>query len=245
MHGLKPVLFISDLHLSVARPATTDTLVRFLRSDQAREASALYILGDLFDAWIGDDDCSALSERVLAEIAALAGAGTPVYFMPGNRDFLIGRAAATRGKFTLLDDPTVIDLWGTPTVLTHGDDLCSDDVPYQAYRRRVRSPWIRRALLALPLGVRRAIARYARGKSERAKQSKSMLIMDVNAHAVHARFVQCGARLMIHGHTHRPGTHRYEIEGVVCERHVLADWPGAAGSYLRATPAGLETGKVA
>lgn len=241
---MKPVLFISDLHLSVARPATTDTLVRFLRGEQARDAAALYILGDLFDAWIGDDDRSALSERVFAEIAALAEAGTRVYFMPGNRDFLIGETAAARGKFTLLDDPSVIDLWGIPTVLTHGDDLCTDDAPYQAYRRRVRSPWSRRALLALPLVIRRAIARYARGKSERAKQTKSMQIMDVNAQAVRARFVQCGARRMIHGHTHRPGTHRHEFEGAVCERHVLADWPGA-GSYLRATPAGLETGNVA
>lgn len=234
-----PVLFISDLHLSVARPATTETLIRFLRSAEARDAAALYILGDLFDTWIGDDDTSTLNERVLAATAELSRAGTAVFFMPGNRDFLLGSDAAGRGGFKLLADPTVIDLWHVPTVLTHGDDLCTDDAPYQAYRQRIRSSWSRRALLTLPLTVRRGIARYARSRSERAKQSKAMAIMDVNERAVRDRFVQCGARRMIHGHTHRPGTHRHDIDGVGCERWVLADWPGT-GSFLRATSAGLE-----
>ncbi len=237
---MKPVLFISDLHLSAARPAATDLLLRFLRDAHARSAAALYILGDLFDAWIGDDDTAPLIEQVFAATGALASAGTPVYFMPGNRDFLLGSRAAARGGFTLLDDPTVIDLWGTRTVLTHGDDLCTDDAPYQAYRRRIRSSWSRRSLLALPLAVRRAIARYARARSERAKSVKSMQIMDVNEDAVRARFAQSGARRMIHGHTHRPATHRHEVGGLICERWVLADW-AEAGSFLRATPDRLES----
>lgn len=213
--------------------------MRFLRSDDARGAARLYVLGDLFDAWIGDDDDSPLSECVFGATNALASAGIAVFVMRGNRDFLLGSDAAARGGFTLIDDPCVIDLWGVPTVLTHGDDLCTDDAAYQAYRRRIRSRWSRRALLALPLAIRRAIARYARNRSERAKQTKSTEIMDVNAQAVHRRFVDSGAHRMIHGHTHRPGTHHHEIDGAQRERWVLADWPDR-GSYLRATATGLE-----
>jgi UDP-2,3-diacylglucosamine hydrolase len=234
MLAVNATLFIADLHLSPARPAATNTLYEFLRGE-ARGASALYVLGDLFDFWIGDDDlANEANERVLAAFKALANAGTAVYFLPGNRDFLLSARAAARAGMTLLPDPTTIDLFGRTSVLTHGDDLCTDDFRYQAFRSRIRSPWSERFLLSLPLFVRRGIARYARRQSEREKARKSAAIMDVNAEAVATRFRRAGCDLMIHGHTHRPARHQHLVDGTMRERWVLADWHDS-GSYLRVT----------
>lgn len=231
---MKPVLLVSDLHLAPSRPAIGELFFRFLR-EQAREASALYILGDLFEYWIGDDDIGArFNEQILAAIRALGEAGVPVNFMPGNRDFLLGATAAERARMTLLADPTVADLCGQRTLLMHGDSLCTDDTNYQAYRRRVHSPRLQRLYAALPLSARRGIARYARYRSAHAKQDKPAAIMDVNAQAVAAAFRAAQCTRMIHGHTHRPARHEHVVDGVRCERWVLADWY-ASGSFLRVT----------
>ncbi|MEE7566893.1 UDP-2,3-diacylglucosamine diphosphatase, partial [Xanthomonas sp. Kuri4-3] len=158
-------LFISDLHLDPARPAITELFLRFLQ-DEARTAKALYILGDLFEAWIGDDTPSAAADAVAAALHALADAGVPVYFMPGNRDFLVGADYARRAGFRILPDPCVIDLYGRPTLLMHGDLLCTDDTAYQAFRAQTRDPAFQAQFLSQPLAARVAFAQQARAASQ-------------------------------------------------------------------------------
>jgi UDP-2,3-diacylglucosamine hydrolase len=233
-----PVLFVSDLHLSPERPALADAFSRLLRGP-AREAAALYILGDLFEYWLGDDDPDAFNAGVLDEIGALSRSGVATFFMHGNRDFLLGRRAARRAGMTLLHDPTRLALFGVPTLLMHGDTLCTDDVAYQRFRARVRNPVGVRLFLLLPLAVRRRIGSALRGKSETAKREKPMAIMDVNAGAVEQALRTHGYPRLIHGHTHRPGRHLHELEGQRCDRIVLADWYGR-GSYLRVDAGGAE-----
>ena len=231
-----PVLFVSDLHLAPERPAEADAFLRLL-SGEARSASALYILGDLFEYWIGDDAPSAFDASILDAIGGLSAAGVPVYFMHGNRDFLLGRRAARRAGMTLLDDPTLIDLFGTPTLLMHGDTLCTDDVAYQRFRAQVRRPWRIRAFLLLPLALRRRVGLALRGRSEQDKQAKSAAIMDVSPGAVDEALRTHGYPRLIHGHTHRPARHLHELEGQRCERIVLGDWY-RGGSYLRVDAGG-------
>jgi UDP-2,3-diacylglucosamine hydrolase len=232
-------LFIADLHLAEERPQASGRFFHFLDSIAAG-ADALYILGDLFEYWAGDDDVDAPLARQAAEkLKALAATGTPIYFMHGNRDFLLAQRYASASGMKLLDDPAVIDLYGERTVLTHGDKLCTDDVGYQRFRKLVRHPLTSRLLLALPLGWRHAMARSARSGSERAKTEKSYEIMDVNADEVAAVFRQSGALRMIHGHTHRPARHTLSIDGRLRERWVLPDWYGEGG-YLACTARGCE-----
>jgi UDP-2,3-diacylglucosamine hydrolase len=201
-------------------------------------ADALYILGDLFESWVGDDGLSLpLPARVAPRLRSTAGR-TPTYFMHGNRDFMIARGFAEATGIGLLDDPTVIDLYGRRTVLLHGDTLCTDDTAYQAFRRQVRDPRWQQAALAKPLEERVAIARHMREQSEGAKQDKAMAIMDVNADAVAAAFQAAGVEQMIHGHTHRPARHLHTVGGRECVRWVLPDWY-AGGGYLEATPDGV------
>lgn len=226
-----PVLFVSDLHLAPERPAEADAF-RQLLAREARSAAALYILGDLFEYWIGDDAPSDFDAAILEAIGALSATGVPVYFMHGNRDFLLGRRAAKRAGMTLLDDPTLVDLFGTPTLLMHGDTLCTDDVAYQRFRAHVRRPWRIRMFLLLPLALRRRIGLALRGRSEQDKQAKPAAIMDVSAAAVDEALRTHGYPRLIHGHTHRPARHVHELEGQRCERIVLADWY-ERGSYLR------------
>jgi UDP-2,3-diacylglucosamine hydrolase len=217
------VLFISDLHLDEARPQIITLFEELLRAD-ARGAQALYILGDLFESWIGDDDDSELADRVARALAELTGGGTAIFFMHGNRDFLLGDAYARRAGLTLLADPTVIDIDGERTLLMHGDTLCSDDAEYQKFRGIVRDPQWQRAFLAKPLDERRAFAAQARGESRRHTASAKPEIMDVNAAAVAAAMREHGVRRLIHGHTHRPATHRFGLDGRGAERIVLGDW---------------------
>lgn len=225
-------LFIADLHLDAARPQMTELFERYLASDEARHADALYILGDLVEAWIGDDDDAELPQRIARATRALSDSGVPVYFMVGNRDFLLGEDFAKRAGLTLLEDGAVHDLYGHPTLLMHGDVLCTDDVAYQAVRKQVRTPEWKANILAMPLAARRAFAAKAREDSRAHTGSTMETIMDVNADAVTETMRTAGVGRLIHGHTHRPAIHRFELDGKQAERIVLGDWY-EQGSVLR------------
>ena len=218
------VAFISDLHLAPGRGRINRTFFRLLR-DKARGASALYILGDLFDSWIGDDDLDEpLHGSVISGLRALSDDGCRVFLMHGNRDFLIGASFAAAAGLELLEDPTVIELFGKRTLLMHGDTLCTEDVAYQQFRVRVRNPEVQRDFLAKPLGERRAIAHGLQQESAVTKQTKTAEIMDVTPGEVEQALERYDCRLLIHGHTHRPARHDVVVEGRHCERWVLADW---------------------
>lgn len=232
-------LFISDLHLDPSRPQITDLFERYLASDEVRQADALYILGDLVEAWIGDDDDAELPRRIATATRAVRDAGVPVYFMVGNRDFLLGEAFAQRAGMTLLDDGTVHDIQGTPTLLMHGDVLCTDDLAYQAVRQQVRNPAWQTQILSMPLDARRAFAAKAREDSRAHTGSTMESIMDVNADAVAAAMRDAGVTRLIHGHTHRPAIHHFELDGGKAERIVLGDWY-EQGSVLGVMPDGVE-----
>ncbi|WP_295883390.1 UDP-2,3-diacylglucosamine diphosphatase [uncultured Thiohalocapsa sp.] len=229
-------LFISDLHLSPEQPQLTALFLDWLRT-RAAGAAAVYILGDLFDAWIGDDDDTYAD--IETGLAALTAAGTPCFVMHGNRDFLLGRRFARRTGCTLLRDPARISLDGEPVLLMHGDLLCTDDVAYQRFRRRVRNPLVQWLFLRQPLHKRRGIAAGYRRRSAAAMAAKSDAIMDVNAEAVRRRMQRHGVRRLIHGHTHRPADHRLDLDGAPVLRHVLADWSPQGGEALVAAGGGI------
>ena len=232
-------LFIADLHLDDARPQITGLFERYLASDEARNADALYILGDLVEAWIGDDDDAELPRRIATATRALSDHGVPVYFMVGNRDFLLGEDFARRAGLHLLEDGTVHELYGRPTLLMHGDVLCTDDTAYQAVRKEVRTlPW-KTQVLAMPLAARRAFAAKAREDSRAHTGSTMETIMDVNADAVADAMRQAEVDRLIHGHTHRPAIHQLALDGKPAERIVLGDWY-EQGSVLKVTPGGVE-----
>ena len=216
-------LFISDLHLDESRPRIVDLFVQLL-AGPARDASAFYILGDWFESWIGDDDDAPLATEVAQATRALHDHGTPIYFMHGNRDFLLGSDYAERAGITLLDDPTVVELEGRRTLLMHGDTLCTDDVEYQKFRAMVRDPRWQTQFLSRPLTERRAFAAQARGESRKHTAEAKAEIMDVNQDAVEAAMRAHRVQRLIHGHTHRPATHRFDLDGVPAERIVLGDW---------------------
>nr|WP_225737645.1 UDP-2,3-diacylglucosamine diphosphatase [Dyella acidiphila] len=217
-------MFIADLHLDDSRPQITSLFEHYLASEEVRRADALYILGDLVEAWIGDDDDAQLPKRIATATRAVRDAGVPVYFMAGNRDFLLGEAFAERAGFTLLDDGTVHDLYGTPTLLMHGDVLCTDDVAYQAVRRNVRTPAWKAQVLSMPLEARRAFAAKAREDSRAHTGSTHETIMDVNADAVAQAMRTAGVTRLVHGHTHRPAIHPLNLDGHTAKRIVLGDW---------------------
>ncbi|HET7569383.1 MAG TPA: UDP-2,3-diacylglucosamine diphosphatase [Gammaproteobacteria bacterium] len=223
--------FISDLHLDASRPEVTRLFQAFL-ADEARTLDALYILGDLFEAWIGDDDPDPHHAAVKRDLRALTAAGVPGYFMHGNRDFLIGDRFSRETGLQILDDPVVVDLYGVPTLITHGDALCIDDLDYQAFRQTVREPAWQQAFLSKPLDARRGFAAQARAESKRLQRDKSAAIMDVNQNAVEALMREHGVTRMIHGHTHRPDTHHFTADGEQFTRIVLGDWYDQ-GSILR------------
>jgi len=225
-------LFIADLHLDPARPQITDLFERYLAGAEVRHADALYILGDLVEAWIGDDDDAELPARIAAATRAVRDAGVPVYFMVGNRDFLLGQAFAERAGLTLLDDGTVHDIHGCRTLLMHGDVLCTDDVAYQAVRKQVRTREWQAQILAMPLQARRAFAARAREDSKAHTGSTMESIMDVNADAVAEAMRKAGVTRLIHGHTHRPAVHDFQLAGAPAQRIVLGDWY-EQGSVLR------------
>ncbi len=230
-------LFISDLHLDAARPATTALFLEFLE-DRVPRAEALYILGDLFEAWIGDDDDAELAAELAAALKA-ASRHTRLHFVHGNRDFLLGERYAATAGLRLLPEYSVIGLYGTPTLLLHGDQLCTDDTAYQAFRTQIRAPARVAQLLALPLAQRRALAAQLREDSRGAMRNKVAAIMDVNQDAVRAALRAHGVTQMIHGHTHRPAIHALELDGETARRIVLGDWY-AQGSVLVVEPDGLQ-----
>ena len=225
-------LFISDLHLDAERPAITELFGRFI-DEEASKADALYILGDLFEAWVGDDDPSETGAYVAAKLRGLSDAGVPVRFMRGNRDFLLGDDYARRAGIEILNDPAVVMLHGKPTLLMHGDTLCSDDVAYQQFRAQTRDPTWQRQFLAQRLEARMAFARQARAASQAhqsgLKASGAMdAITDVSPATVDATFARFGVDTLIHGHTHRPAVHAHAGG----KRIVLGDWY-EQGSVLR------------
>ncbi|NMF88702.1 UDP-2,3-diacylglucosamine diphosphatase [Aromatoleum petrolei] len=221
-------LFIADLHLSENCPDNTRAFLELV-DGKARELDALYILGDLFEYWAGDDDRDApLNREVAGALASLAAGGTRVGFVAGNRDFLVGADFARAAGLTILPDPTEIDLDGRRVLITHGDSLCTDDHAYQAFRRQVRDPQWQQAFIARPLAERRMIIEGLRKHSETAKQEKAEEIMDVNTAAVDALLRAHDYPILIHGHTHRPAHHLHHVDGRQCERWVLSDWRGTA-----------------
>ena len=228
---MQKTYFIADLHLSENRPHLLALFRQFMQ-EQAPEAEKLYILGDLFDFWIGDDEQSDLISEVQQLIRHLTEQGVPCYFQHGNRDFLIGKKFANTCGLTLLPTYQVIDLYGTPTLLCHGDTLCVDDVKYQHYRKKVHQKWRQWLFLHLPLKVRLNIAEKIRAKSRQDKQLKSTEIMDVNAAFVQQMFAQFHLTQMIHGHTHRQKHHEIPPH---FHRIVLGDW-GETSSLLEVTP---------
>ncbi len=237
-------LFVSDLHLDPVRPEITALFLRFLR-EEAAGADALYILGDLFEAWVGDDDPSEAGAEVAAGLRALAGAGVPLYFMHGNRDFLIGADYARRAGMRILPDPAVVSLYGQPVLLMHGDLLCSDDTAYQAFRAQTRDPQWQQRFLAQPLEARLAFAAQAR-QASMARQREMLqgdrgtfeTVTDVTPATVEATLARFGVDTLIHGHTHRPAIHTLDVGTRSCRRIVLGDWY-EQGSVLRVDADGL------
>jgi UDP-2,3-diacylglucosamine hydrolase len=236
-------LFISDLHLCPARPQINLDFFGFLQRE-AKDADALYILGDLFEYWAGDDDLGdPFNAKVIAALARLVDSGVPTCLMHGNRDFVIGEAFARASKVTLLPDPTLLTLYGEPTLLMHGDTLCTLDHDYQAFRRDARSEAWTRNLLQRPLAERKAAIEALRRRSEQEKQSKPEEIMDVAPTEVEATLRRYAYPRLIHGHTHRPARHVHMVDGHACERWVLADWY-QAGSYLACDESGCREVKL-
>ena len=228
-------LFISDLHLDESRPDISALFVDFLKHD-AVQAEALYILGDLFEAWVGDDSNSPLGKMVVQALRRLSDEAIPIFFMRGNRDFLVGQDFAKTAGLQLLPDPCVLELYGKPTLLMHGDLLCTDDVAYQTFRSQVRSDAWQSQFLSQPLAAREAFAAQARAAS---KQHQSGLmndqqenIMDVSQAAVSTLMKRYGVARLIHGHTHRPAIHQFHNEEISSQRIVLGDWY-SQGSVLR------------
>lgn len=216
-------LFISDLHLHPERPHLTRAFFHFLHT-RAKGAQALYILGDFFDAWIGDDDDTPLNAEVAAELKALSDAGTRIFLMHGNRDFLLGETFAASAGAQLIADGSVIDLYGCPTLLMHGDSLCTGDKDYMAFRQQVRSSQWQQQILAQPLAARRALAAQLREKSQEMNSLKAEDIMDVTEDEVVRVMSEAKVTRLIHGHTHRPARHPIIINGKAAERIVLGDW---------------------
>jgi len=237
-------LFISDLHLSGERPEANEQFFRFL-GEEAAGAQALCVLGDLFEYWIGDDELEAadgdpLAREAVRALRSLTQSGVAVHFMHGNRDFLIGSGFAAATGISLLEDPTVLKVAGVPTLLMHGDTLCTDDHDYQAWRRTARSPDWQREFLAAPLAERRKRILQMREKSRQVVAAKPAEIMDVNDAAVRDAFRRHEVRRLIHGHNHRSAYHQVEVNGARCERWVLPDWYGDGAGYLAVDEMGAQ-----
>ena len=230
-------LLLSDLHLPATASPLREAFVAFLEGP-ARTAQEVYILGDLFEVWIGDDIGLQIYAREVSRLSALTALGVPVYLMHGNRDFMIGKSFAQITGVQMLHDPLVVDLQGTPTLLSHGDLWCTDDLSYQRWRRFSRLALVQWAFLQLPRPRREKIASGLRSQSDEQKPHKTAEIMDVNPAAIASAFEQYGVQRMIHGHTHRPATHR---DGRGRERIVLADWRPQRMEYQRADQSGLHS----
>ena len=236
-------LFISDLHLEAKRPEIGEQFLAFL-AGEAREAEALYILGDLFEAWLGDDDPNPHYAGMKTAIREVADSGVPVFFMHGNRDFMIGEQFAAETGVTILNDPEIVDLYGDKVLLSHGDALCTDDVHYQQIRAMTRDPEWQDMMRVKPIQERIEIAIQARKDSLAHGESLDDEITDVNQGAVEETIREHGVDILVHGHTHRPAVHEVELDDRVATRIVLGDWYeqgsvvrwDAAGPRLEAMP---------
>ena len=226
------VLFASDVHLSAVRPGAVDAFLRFLRGPCA-DADALYLLGDVFDAWLGDDDAREPHERVLDALAALAAGGVRTHFAFGNHDFLVGDGFEARTGCRRLEQPARVDVHGTPVVVLHGDQLCTRDEDYQQWRRTFTDPQAQQRFLSLPFAARVAQADALRLRSAERTRLKPDDIMDVTPDAVLDTLRRFDARHMVHGHTHRPAVHAPELDGAPAARLVLGDWYDAPGEVVR------------
>lgn len=220
---MNEILFISDLHLDPQRPAIIKLFHQFLEQ-RATKAETLYILGDLFEAWIGDDDDEPAYREIKQALHRLNSTGVALYFMRGNRDFLIGERFAAETGCRLLNDPYKIDLYGIPTLLMHGDLLCTQDTAYQAFREQVRNPVWQQGFLTKPAEERRLMAQAARRQSKQQTQDKAEYIMDVVPQTVNDMLLFHQVERLIHGHTHRPGIHKFALQGKTVQRIVLGDW---------------------
>ena len=216
-------LFISDLHLTPTRPDITDCFTRFMR-EEAIKADALYILGDLFEFWIGDNDNSPFSRSIKTEFKTLTDKGIPCYFIHGNRDFLLGKRFSKQTGVVLLNEVSVIDLYGTKAVVLHGDTLCTDDHKYQAYREKVHQPWLQWIFNRLPMFIKKKIVSKVQGDIGEDKKEKSLEIMDVNQSEVEKLLEETETKIMIHGHTHKPDIHNFSTTDGSKTRIVLGDW---------------------
>lgn len=231
--------FISDLHLSAERPDITELFKRFLKQE-ARTSDALYILGDLFDAWIGDDDLTPFHQEVITALRELTDSGVPVFFIAGNRDFLIGKRFARMTGVSMLPESAVVDLYGVPTLIMHGDTLCTLDTGYLRFRKIIRNRGLLSLLTRLPLTWRRAIARALRSnsKSQQPLSAEQLSIMDATEEGVQSALKSHQVTRLIHGHTHQPGVHHHHIAALgEAQRIVLGDWY-EQGSILEVTPTG-------
>ena len=225
------ILFISDLHLGLEKPDITRRFLHFLNT-RANTADSLYILGDLFDAWIGDDDPTPPNNQIRKHLKELVQSGVSIFLQPGNRDFLLGQKFCNDTGVVLLDDYVVIDLFGTPTLLTHGDLLCTDDLAYQEFREKSHTDAWKSNVLSKPLLLRLLVARWYRIRSYFHKRKKSTDIMDVNPSTVIEKMSKFNCERLIHGHTHRPAIHDFSIGNISAQRYVLAAWDNSSGSVL-------------
>jgi UDP-2,3-diacylglucosamine hydrolase len=235
-------LFISDLHLEADRPEIGEQFLDFL-DEEAADAEALYILGDFFEYWVGDDDPDAYYASIKRSLRAFTDSGVPVYFMHGNRDFMIGEEFAAETGVTILPDPYRIDLYGKSVLLSHGDALCTDDVEYQKMRAMTRNREWQAMMLEKPLEERIAIAKHARSQSQERNKTLSESIMDVNPDAVKKLIAEYGVEILLHGHTHRPGIHGVDVDDRFAKRVVLGDWYGQ-GSVVRWDEDGLDLSAI-
>ncbi|MEH6711116.1 MAG: UDP-2,3-diacylglucosamine diphosphatase [Paraglaciecola polaris] len=230
--------FIADLHLSAEREDISQCLFQFLQHD-ALQADALYVLGDLFEVWIGDDNQTPFNQAIAREFKRVADSGVKIYFIHGNRDFLIRQRFATQAGFSLLPEQVVVDLYGIPTLITHGDELCTRDVAYQKFRRKARGWWWPRLVLCLPLSTRQKIADNGRAASKENQKQLSTEIMDVTQQEVEDTMQRFNVQRLIHGHTHRPAIHNFNVNGLPAKRIVLGDWYDQ-GSILKVTQDKIE-----
>lgn len=230
--------FIADLHLSEDRPDITACFLAFLKNDAVR-AEKLYILGDFFEAWVGDDDDSPFLKDIAVALTTLNHTGTKIFYIHGNRDFLLGKRFANTASMTILPEVETIDLYGQHVVIMHGDTLCTRDIDYQAFRKKSRSWWWQSAVKCLPLFLRKKMAADYRKRSKAATAIKSQEIMDVTPEEVVSCLEQHHSQLMIHGHTHRPAMHQLEANNKKAQRIVLGDWY-EQGAWLKVTPESIE-----
>jgi len=233
------IIFISDLHISIEKTEITRRFISFLQN-QATKASAVYILGDFFDTWVGDDDNTPPNKKIKQQLKQLTDSGTQVYLQQGNRDFLLGQQFCNESGITLLDEYTVIDLFGVKTLLTHGDLLCTDDIPYQEFRKKSRTTEWKQNVLTKPLLLRLLVARWYRFRSFFHKRKKTQDIMDVNQQTITQVMQQYDCLRLIHGHTHRPALHDFEISNNPAQRIVLAEWKKDSAELLRWTAEGFK-----